>query len=418
MMVFDRFGVPSVINAAGFATRLGGALSNDAVREAMAEAARFSVDMTTLHAAASQTISGVTGAEAGLVTSGATAGLQLAAAACLAGLRVDVMDRLPDTRDIPHEIVMLRTHRTGYDHGLRAAGATIREVGYNTRALGAGGRTVERWEIDQAIGPNTAALAATATPSNADEVAILADVAVQTGLPLIVDAAAQIPPAGNLRRFIDLGASLVAFSGGKAMRGPQETGILAGTRELIMSAALQMLDMDEAYETWQPPPHFIDLKLIDGLPHHGVGRGLKVSKESIVGLLTALELYLLSADDDGARHFERIIDDLEDGLGSTPGIGITRVSETRWGWARLEIRVLEGCRVTSTSELSRMLKRSSPPVYLNEQLLGEDVLVLDPANLREAHVAQIVAAVRAICCDPAELPSATNGRLPTSEERP
>jgi D-glucosaminate-6-phosphate ammonia-lyase len=417
MTVFDRFGVAPVINAAGFATRLGGALPSDGVREAMAEAARYSVDLTTLHAAASQVIATVTGAEAGLVTSGATAGLQLASAACLAQLRVDVMDRLPDTSGIPNEIVMFRTHRTGYDHGLRAAGAVIHEVGYNTRGMGAGGRTVERWEVERAIGPQTVALAATATPTTTGEVQMLAELAARARLPLIVDAAAQIPPAENLRRFIDLGASLVVFSGGKALRGPQETGILAGRRELIMSAALQMLDMDEAFETWQPPAQFIDLELIDGLPQHGVGRGLKVSKESIVGLLTALEAYPPDSADDSARVMDGIIDQLQDGLGVIPGIVLTRVPATRWGWARLELRVLEGCRAGSTVELSRMLKQSSPPVYLNEQLLGEGTLVIDPANLRQGHVAQVVAAVRAICCHPEVLTEADNSRPPTSEER-
>lgn len=417
MTVFDHFGVPPVINAAGFATRLGGALSSEPVRAAMAEAAGFSVDMTTLHAAASRVIAQVTGSEAGLVTSGATAGLQLASAACLARLRVDVMDRLPDTSEIPHEIVMFRTHRTGYDHGLRAAGAAIRDVGYNTRGMGAGGRTVERWEVERAIGPQTVALAATATPTNAHEVEMLGDLAARARLPLIVDAAAQIPPSDNLTRFIDLGASLVVFSGGKALRGPQETGILAGKRDLIMSAALQMLDMDEVFETWQPPADFIDLELIDGLPQHGVGRGLKVSKESIVGLLTALETYSPDRADEVARRTDGVVDEIEIGLGSTPGIVLTRVPETRWGWARLELRIVEGCRVGSLAELSRMLKRSSPPVYVNEQLLGEGTLVIDPANLRAEHAAQIVAAVRAICCAPDELTRAHNGRPPTNEER-
>jgi L-seryl-tRNA(Ser) seleniumtransferase len=321
----------------------------------------------------------------------------------LAGLEVDIMDRLPDTRGIPNEIVMFRTHRTGYDHGLRAAGAIIREVGYNTRAMGAGGRSVERWEVERAIGPDTVALAATATPTNTDEVEMLGDLAAEAEIPLIVDAAAQVPPAENLRKFIDVGASLVAFSGGKALRGPQETGVLAGKRDLIMSAALQMLDMDEAYETWQPPTGFIDVDRIDGLPHHGIGRGLKVSKESVVGLLTALESYPSDVSDEVTKRIGSIVDEIEQGLRATPGVAVIRVPDTRWGWPRLEMRIVEGCRVDSAVEFSSMLKRSSPAVFLNEQRLSEGVLLIDPANLRDQHAAQILAAVREICCSTPEL---------------
>src|ERR1700716_1232545 len=115
------------------------------------------------------------------------------------------------------------------------------------------------------------------------------------GVPWIVDAAAQLPPKENLKRFTAMGADLVAFSGGKALGGPQASGILAGRRDLVASALLQQLDMDVAPETWGPPK-LIDRANLRGVPHHGIGRGFKAGKEEIVGLLTALDRFV-NADD-------------------------------------------------------------------------------------------------------------------------
>src|SRR6185436_3434636 len=98
-------------------------------------------------------------------------------------------------------------------------------------------------------------------------------------------------PRANLRIIVATGADLVCFSGGKAIRGPQATGILCGRRDLVGAAALQMLDLDDHDELWEPPPEFIDRSRLPGIPRHGIGRALKVSKEQIVALLTALRLF-------------------------------------------------------------------------------------------------------------------------------
>src|SRR5439155_5505345 len=108
------------------------------------------------------------------------------------------------------------------------------------------------------------------------------EVAHRHGLPVLVDAAAVLPPLERLRRFVADGADLVAVSGGKALRGPQSTGILCGRRELIAAAALQQLDMDVAPETWNPPPFLVPGDRLSGIPHHGIGRGFKAGKEEIV----------------------------------------------------------------------------------------------------------------------------------------
>ncbi len=125
-------------------------------------------------------------------------------------------------------------------------------------------------------------------------------VAHEAGVPVLVDAAAQLPPAKNLRRFIAEGADLVVFSGGKVIGGAQATGILCGRRDLIMAAALQQLDLDVVPEHRSPPNFLIDLSLLAGIQPHGIGRPCKVGKEAIIGLLTALGLFL--AEKDAARH--------------------------------------------------------------------------------------------------------------------
>jgi len=122
MDIYERLGVRKRINAAGLLTRLGGSLMPPEVLEAMRQAAHSSVDIAELQARASVVIAKCTGAEAGLVTSGAAAGLTLGTAACITGLDVPRMERLPDTEGMPNEVIMCRPHRTGYDHALRPAG--------------------------------------------------------------------------------------------------------------------------------------------------------------------------------------------------------------------------------------------------------------------------------------------------------
>lgn len=161
--IYAKLGVRRRINAAGTLTRLGGSLMAPEVLDAMREAAQSSVDIGELQSAVSRIIAETTGAEAGLVTSGASAALTLAAAACLAGMDIARMARLPDTREMPNEIVMIRTRRNAYDHALRAAGAMIVDIGHNDRGTGAGVRGAEAWEIEAALGPRTAAFCFVAT---------------------------------------------------------------------------------------------------------------------------------------------------------------------------------------------------------------------------------------------------------------
>src|SRR5687767_5277031 len=183
--IYAALGVKRRINAAGTLTRLGGALMDDEVVAAMAAAARASVDIGELQAAASRTISRLTGAEAGIVTTGAAAALTLGAAACMTRWDISRMAALPRTEGFANEILLPRTHYTGYAHALRASGATLVDLGHNDRGTGAGVRGLEPWEIGAAITPKTAAFGFAVNPSNLEDLKMVVEVCKAKGIPVI-----------------------------------------------------------------------------------------------------------------------------------------------------------------------------------------------------------------------------------------
>jgi D-glucosaminate-6-phosphate ammonia-lyase len=377
--IYARLGVARRINAAGTLTRLGGSLMEAEVLQAMAEAAGASVDIAQLQAAASRVIASVTGAQAGIVTSGAAAALTMATAACLARWDVARMAALPDARAMPHHVLMARSHRNSYDHAAPAAGARIVDVGYNDRTTGAGVRGLEAWEISAAIDANTAAFLFVATPDTVHELPLVLATLHAHGLPVIVDAAAQLPPRSNLRFFIEAGADLVLFSGGKAIGGPQASGILAGRRDLVGSALLQMMDMDVNPHTWAPPD-LIDRSALNGIPHHGIGRGFKVGKEEIVGLLTALQRFVERDEEALATRFTQRLQRIAAVL-TTGSLIKTRLlaadDRVAGGFPLLELTV-----PGDAYALCRRLLTGDPPVHLGERRADLGILTIHPQTLR------------------------------------
>lgn len=364
-----------IINAAGTLTRLSGARVSTTVAAAMSEAAQSSFDMWILQAAASARIAAATGAEAGLVTTGASAGLTLAAAAAIAGSDVARMQALPFAADIPNEILVPRTHRNGYDRAITVAGARLIDIGTADRQTDAGLRGLEAWEIETAIGPNTVALLGNASGATEQDLPLLAEVAARHGLPLIVDAAAQLPPVSNLRAPLAAGASLVVYSGGKAIGGPQASGILAGRRDLIASAALQMLDMDVRPAAFVAPAAFFVNGPPSALPRHGIGRGFKASKESIVGLMVALAEFI--ERDPTAWHAatHARLQQLQGQIEGRTGIATDIIAGRRDGaLPRLAINI----RPTQCAEqVCRNLLRRDPSVRLGEGQIDKGTLIVD-----------------------------------------
>jgi D-glucosaminate-6-phosphate ammonia-lyase len=386
MSVYQRFGVPTVINACGTVTRLSGGRMHPEVAAAMAAASSECVDMVALQAGASRVITRITGAQAGIVTSGASAGVLLGAAACLAGLDPARMNRLPEVADGRNEFIVVRSQRNMYDRAVVVAGGRIVEVGIPDRYSGPGVRDAAAWEIAAAITPDTAAIYYLAHPQSLPPLVEVAAVAREHGIPLLVDAAAQLPPAHNLRRFLEQGADLVAFSGGKAIGGPQASGILCGRADLVASALLQMLDLDVFPDIWQAPAEFAPLRQLPGLPRHGIGRSCKVGKEEIIGLLVALERFVAGEEDARSTPWRQTLEEIVAAAGPVRGMNLRILDRS--------VPLLE-VRTDDADALAARLASGSPPILCSLARRHENVLLFSPVSLAPEHARTIGERLRA-----------------------
>ncbi len=281
MNPYDKLKVRRVINACSTATHLGGSIVDPRVMDAMKDAAGQYVIMMELQDQASKEIAKLVGSEAAMITAGATSSLQLGAAACLllgSGLedhtllpyeRLQPIDgpwksliqRLPDTTGMRTEVVLQRTHRNPYEFAYTSIGCKIIYAGTEN------GCTAK--ELEEAITDDTFLIAFSA---HRERRGVSLDETVELGLKhdvsVLVDAAGSVLPRSNLKKFADSDAALVAVSGGKQIKGPNDTGILYGRHDLIEMAKLQ------------------------ASPFNGLGRGMKVDRTQMVGLLVALRLFL------------------------------------------------------------------------------------------------------------------------------
>jgi D-glucosaminate-6-phosphate ammonia-lyase len=389
--IYDRLGVRPVVNAAGTLTRLGGTLMCGEALEAMREAAQSAVAIEELQEAASRVIAGHTGAEAGLVTSGAFGALALAAGACIAGLDVRRMNRMPHYGwEQGAEIVICRHHRNSYDKAFEVGGARLVEVGFLDRSLGVGVREVEAEEIEAGIGSRTVAVAYVAMQGVGPELSTVAQVAHGRELPVIVDAANQVPPIQNLRRFVEDGADLVCMSGGKAFRGPQSSGFLLGRRDLVASALLQQVDMDVAPSSWTPPKEFVDRPL-NGVPRHGFGRGFKVGKEEIAGAVAALDAFVLKEPEYQAEWLERC---RRFAAALTGMAGVEAVMIPRETTGRVPLVEVVFTPSHRAAQVSRELREGVPSIHLNERRVGEGRLTFNPVGLGEGQEDIVASGIR------------------------
>jgi uncharacterized pyridoxal phosphate-dependent enzyme len=267
---YDSLGVRPLINAATTFTAIGGSLMPDEVLDAMRDAARSFVDMHDLHDRAGAELARLTWNEAAYVTSCCAAGIVLAILGCRTGGEQRRIARLPDGPDLPDEVVVHAAHRIPYDPAIRLAGARIITVGNVLQTSDA--------ELDAAITGRTAAVfwvAGSHLPGGTLPLAEVVRIAHARGVPVIVDAAAQLPPASSLWHFTaEAGADIALFSGGKALRGPQASGLMVGRTELVAAACA------------------------NGAPHQHLGRAMKAGKEEIAGLVAAVRRFI-SLDHDG-----------------------------------------------------------------------------------------------------------------------
>ena len=198
---------------------------------------------------------------------------------------------------------------------------------------------------------------------------------------MIVDAAAQLPPASNLSAFISAGADIVVFSGGKAIGGPQASGILAGRRDLVASALLQQLDMDVEPSRWAAPD-FVDRVLVPVPPHHGIGRAFKVGKEEIVGLVVALERFAARDEAAAMATFGKRLEAIVAALGSR----WTQILKGR-------VPVLQIGATDGPAAAARLLA-GNPPVHVGERDLARGILTIDLQAVRPADDGLLIDALR------------------------
>jgi L-seryl-tRNA(Ser) seleniumtransferase len=284
--VYRRLGIRPLINAAGTYTALSACTMPREVVQAMEEASRSHVALAELHAAVGKKIAALTGAEAALVTAGAASALLQATAACVAGKDPERIMRLPDTAGMKNEVIIQKTHRVAYDHAIRTVGTRLIEV-------------ETREQLEKAVGEKTAMMFFLnyADPKGQVKRKEFVEIGKKSGVPTLVDAAADVPPAERLREYLRLGFDMVAFSGGKGLRGPQCSGLLLGRRDLIEAAYL------------------------NGSPHaDSVGRGSKVGKEEIVGLWTAVESYMKRDHKAEWQEWEKRIAELAKALQGINGV--------------------------------------------------------------------------------------------------
>jgi len=250
--VYTRLGVKTIINCRGTWTYLSGSLEFPEVRAAQTEAARHFVNMVELHRAVGRRLAELTGAESGLITSGAAGAMAAATAACMAGSDPQKIWQLPDTTGLKHEVIMVGG-RSAFDSAIRLAGAKLVLVDGPDA-------------IANAVNDNTAMIY---TTDLGDKLAREVAIAKDHNVPMLLDDAAGIPPADNIKLYAQMKIDLYTFSGGKGLQGPQCSGVLLGRKDLIESA------------------------LRNSCPFEGaVCRPMKVGKEEVIGCLTAVETWL------------------------------------------------------------------------------------------------------------------------------
>ena len=283
---FRALGVRPFINAAGTYTAMTASLMPPEVMDAINYASKHFVMLDELHLKVGERIAQLVHADAAMVTSGAASALTLGTAAVLTGTDQQKMVSLPDLANMKSEVIIQKSHRFGYDHAVRNCGVRMVEV-------------ETREDLERAVNPKTAMMIF--YNNNNKEGRIQDEEFVQLGkkhsVPTLNDAAADVPPVENLWKYTKMGFDLVAFSGGKGIRGPQSAGLLLGSKDLIAAARLNASPNGNT-----------------------VGRGMKVNKEEIVGMLAALELYLKKDHARERQDFDKRAETIRSSAAAVSGV--------------------------------------------------------------------------------------------------
>jgi len=389
--IYQHFGIQPIVNAVGYATRVSGSCPHPEVIAAMAAASTRYVEIDDLLTVASNLIQRCTTAESGIITCGAGAALTLAAAACLAGNHPEIMDQLPDVTNCPRsEIIYPLAGPFDYDHAIRLSGAKLVSIDYHAP------NALER--IEQSINSRTAAIGYVwYGVQERPHLISLVELAHLHDLPEIVDGAFSMPPVENLTALSKTGADLIAYSGGKHLGGPQASGILCGRADLIRSAWVQMVDMDVRAGTWSLQ-HWITNGWITRPPRHGIGRSMKVSKEQMIGLMTALERY--SSRDHHAEHelWKKQVGEIYNGIRDLTALRVTQLDQAANGQPYPLLRIESGSQPNGLSVRALNLALRSLPrkILLSEDEQSPDRAYLYTQCLQSGDGEYIISAIRQI----------------------
>ena len=351
-------GVRPIINCCAVRTLYGGSLMLPQVKEAMAEASRQFVNLDELMDAAGKRLAELTQAEWGMVTCGSAAAMALATAACIAGNDPVKMLRLPFTDGMVNRVIMLKNQRFAYDQAIRMAGAHVVEIG-------------SRAELDAALAEPVAMIAVLGNQEANAKVRLeeLVAVARPRGIPVMVDAASE-----QLERpvpYLARGADLAIYSGGKYLRGPQTSGLLLGSKALIQAA-------------WR-----------NASPHQSLGRPMKVSKEDVIGCLTAIEYWFETRDP--AAELRRWRADLQTIADRVARItdaateviepsGVEKVPKLRVFWDTKRIQI-------DGDGMQRRLLEGAPRIMLDDTATTADTIVIDPFALQPGEAEAVGVAI-------------------------
>jgi len=365
---YAALGVRPVINADARLTRLGGSLMAPEVRAAMDAAAGQYVDMHELQLAVGQRLAALTRNEAALVSAGAAAGLFLSTLACAVGASLGRIAALPSLAGCPDEIVIHTAHRIPYDLAVRQAGVRLVQVGNVIQTF--------PWELEAALGPRTAAVVYVAgahLSAGALPLERVVAIAHAQRVPVIVDAAAQLPPPENLWRFTrEIGADLAVFSGGKDLAGPQASGLVVGRADLIEACRAH------------------------ASPHQRLGRPMKVGREAMIGLLVAVERYLQQDHSARIAGFEATVAHWIEQLGRLPGVSARRGFPNEAGQPTPRLLLtLDAARCGLTGAgLRERLWHGEPRIAVAG--LGEDTIAATPDCLAPGEEQIVVAQIAAV----------------------
>ncbi len=353
MDIYDELGVKKIINGVATVTSKGGSLMPPVVLEAMAEAAQHFVDIDELQEKVGAQIAAWTHNEAAYISCGCAAGMVLSTAACITGMDEEKRARLPFSDGMKNEIIVHKSGKVGYAFAIQQAGGKLVEIGTEQGAV--------RGDLEAAINEKTAAIFVFYRHLGMEgriPLETQIDIAKKHGIPLIVDAAAQLPPVENLWRFTQMGADLALFSGGKGLCGPQSSGLMLGRKALIDACAF------------------------NANPRGFIGRPMKVGKEEIIGLMTAVRWYLDLDHEKLLQEYESRVDEMVRAFHNHPAVRASRSFPSEAGQPHHRAELLFDTRRLGTSrdEIIQRLMEAEPAVFLAAS--GEEGVLVNPQTLK------------------------------------